>query len=130
MNITLIQGLPFISATLHYRSRHLRIDNVLLDTGSGGTIFPIDIVSSIDILPEYSDEIHRIRGVGGVEYVFEKRVDLLEVGNLKIENFAIEIGQINYGFNIQGILGINFLTKTNAVIDLGELKISSRLFAF
>ncbi len=32
----------------------------------------------------------------------------------------IEIGQIDYGFNIQGILGIDFLIETNAIIDLGK----------
>jgi predicted aspartyl protease len=128
MNITLIEGLPFVSATLQYRNQSLKIDNILLDTGSGGTIFSIDIVSSINILPEHDDEIHRISGVGGIEYVFEKKVDFLKVGDLKIENFVIEIGQVNYGFNIQGILGINFLAKTNAIIDLGEFMLSSKLF--
>ncbi len=127
MNITLINDLPFISVILMHRQHRLELDNILLDTGSGGTVFPTDIVSTINILPEPGDEIHRIRGVGGVEYVFEKQIDLLQAGELKVENFIIEIGQVNYGFNIQGILGIDFLIKTGAIINLGKLELNGKL---
>ena len=86
MNIKLINGLPFVSLILRHNQSQLKLDNILLDTGSGATLFPIDIVSAIDILPSPSDEIHSIRGVGGVEYVFEKRIDSIELGDLKVEN--------------------------------------------
>jgi hypothetical protein len=128
MNIKLINGLPFVSLILRHNQSQLKLDNILLDTGSGGTVFSIDIVSAIDILPSPSDEIHRIRGVGGVEYVFEKIIDSIELGDLKVENFVIEIGQIDYGFNIQGILGIDFLIETNAVIDLGKRELFKSSF--
>ena len=126
MNINFINGLPFISVTLRHDGHQLVLDNILLDTGSAGTIFSIDKLSDMNITPNKDDQIHRIRGVGGVEYVFEKKIDLIKVGNLKVENFSIEIGQVDYGFNIQGILGVNFLKETRAIInfDMLELKIS------
>ena len=45
-----------------------------------------------------------------IEYVLEKRIDSVEVSDLKVE-----ISKIDYGFNIQGILGIDFF------IDLSKL---------
>jgi hypothetical protein len=118
-----MNGLPFISVVLTHHHSQIKLDNILLDTGSAGTIFSIDNLSTINILPNENDKIHRIRGVGGVEYVFEKIIDIIEVGDLKLENFPIEIGQVNYGFNIQGILGVNFLKETNATINFEKLKL-------
>lgn len=39
MKITVKNGLPFIHITVFFRGRALKLDNVLLDSGSAGTIF-------------------------------------------------------------------------------------------
>lgn len=41
-----------------------------------------------------------------------------------MSEFLIQIGAMEYGFPIQGVLGMDFLLKTAPVIDLGELEIS------
>ena len=69
---------------------------------------------------ELDDFVHRIRGVGGSEFVFTKRVDVLSVGDLKVEKFEIEIGAMNYGFDMDGIIGVDFLTKVGALNDLNH----------
>ncbi len=71
---------------------------------------------------EPHDLIHRIRGVGGAEFVFTKRVDNLALGELQIEDFEIEVGAMEYGFDIEGIVGMDFLTRVGAVIDLARLE--------
>jgi hypothetical protein len=38
MNIEVIHGLPFVEVTVLYRGNELRVERVLLDTGSAGTI--------------------------------------------------------------------------------------------
>jgi len=50
-----------------------------------------------------------IHGVGGTEVVFSRQVDKLQVGQQGIERFKIEVGGMDYGFRINGILGMDFL---------------------
>ena len=51
----------------------------------------------------------------------KKNGDLLK---LMIEqNFDVEVGFMDYGFELHGILGLNFLRATKAVIDLDLLEL-------
>ena len=40
MNLRIIDGLPFVEVTITFRGKSLRLGDVLLDTGSAGTILP------------------------------------------------------------------------------------------
>ena len=128
MKIRIQDGLPYVTAVLTYQGQELMLENVIIDTGSAGTIFASDRVSSMGLLPEPHDPIRRIRGVGGTEFVFTKRIDTLMVGELQVDSFEIEVGAMAYGYDLEGIVGMDFLTRARAVIDLGrlELKASSR----
>jgi len=123
MKIQLEDGLPYTTISLTYRGRQISFDKVLIDTGSGGTIFAADKVLAVDLRLEPDDVIHQIRGVGGTEFVFTKRVDILSLGELQANDFEIEVGAMAYGFDLDGILGIDFLLQTKAVIDLAEMEI-------
>jgi len=123
MNIRLRDGLPFITATIEYRGRRATFPWVLLDTGSAGCIFPTDKLLMIDLRYEPDDTVHRIRGVGGAEFVFTKKVDQLGLDELQVADFEIEVGAMEYGFEMDGIIGMDFLLKTGAVIDLPYLEI-------
>ncbi len=125
MKIHIKNGLPFISATLVHHSQRVTLKNVLLDTGSAGTIFSTDKVAGIGLSYEPDDFVHRIRGVGGSEFVFTKQVDMLLAGDLKVDNFEIEIGAMNYGFDMDGIIGLDFLTRVGALIDLSRMELVS-----
>ncbi len=123
MKIQLRDGLPYITASLTYQGQQLSFKNVLLDTGSAGTIFSTDSVLTIGLTYEPDDMVHRIRGVGGTEFVFSKRVDRLTVGKLQVNDFQIEIGAMDYGFDIDSIIGMDFLIQVGAIIDLAKLEI-------
>ena len=123
MRLSLQDNLPFTSVIIAYRGKRLEIQNVLIDTGSATTILSADIVQSIQIIPEPDDTLYTIRGVGGSEVVFSRKVDRIEIGERRLKNFEIEIGAMDYGFEINGILGMDFLTKAKAIINLHELKI-------
>jgi predicted aspartyl protease len=110
-------------ACITYRDQLLTLENVLLDTGSAGTIFPTDKVLAIGLQYEADDTVHTIRGVGGAEFVFAKKVDRLSLGELQVNDFEIEVGAMDYGLEIDGIIGVNFLTQVGAVIDLAKLKV-------
>lgn len=42
-----IAGLPFIEATVTFRGESMRLENVLIDTGSAGTIFNVNSLEGI-----------------------------------------------------------------------------------
>ncbi|OLS02691.1 retropepsin-like aspartic protease [Tissierella creatinophila] len=113
--------LPFCKIIIEYRGKSITLDNILLDTGSGCTIFKMDEVDKIGITIEKEDTIETISGVGGVEFVYKKNIDKIIFGNLEIENFNIEIGVMDYGFDINGIIGIDFMKYIGAIIDLDKM---------
>ena len=92
----------------------------MLGTGSAGTVFAADKVSTIDLLYEPRDGVRRIRGIGGAEVVFTKQLDRQSVGELWTDDAEIEVGAMNYCVEIDGILGVNFLIRTGAVVDLAR----------
>jgi hypothetical protein len=55
--------------------------------------------------------------------VFTRHIDRLWVGRRGIDRFEIEIGGMDYGFEINGVLGMDFLTGTEAIINLSELRL-------
>lgn len=124
MQITLIDGLPFVQAHLVYQKVMVQIDFVLIDTGSASTLFSADVVAQANLMPEPNDKLRTLRGVGGTEVVFTRPVDRPQVGSGQIENFEVEIGGMDYGFNINGILGMDFLRQTGAVLDLRRRQLS------
>ena len=95
-------GLPFCEIVVEYKGKPMTLDNILIDTGSGGTIFKMDMVDKIGITIEKEDTIETISGVGGAEFVYKKNIDKIIFGNSEINNFNIEIGVMDYGFDIKG----------------------------
>lgn len=124
MKIRLEGGLLYVSAELIYRSKQLTLSEVILDTGSGATLFSSDEAFKLGLVPEPGDPIQRVRGVGGSEFVLSKRLDSLSLGDLALPHFPIQIGAMDYGFSIQGLIGLDFLVQAGAVIDLTKLEIS------
>lgn len=122
MQLTLIDNLPFTQITIAYQKSIVQIDNVLVDTGSASTIMAAD-AASVQIVPLPNDVLHTIRGVGGTEVVFMRQTDFLQVGQRSLPDFEIEVGGMDYGFAINGILGMDFLTQAGAIINLSTMQI-------
>lgn len=123
MKIRLEGSLPFVTVTLSHQGSDLTLNRVLLDTGSGASVFSVDEVSQLGLGPEPTDVLRRVVGVGGAEFVFSKRVGSLALGHLEAEDFEIQVGAMDYGFPIQGLIGMDFLLRSAAIIDLGRLEI-------
>lgn len=122
MQLSLKYDLPFVTIKILYRGKIKEVPSVLVDTGSGSTILSADVVSEVGIVPEPEDTLYNIRGVGGSEVVFSRRVDSIQMDEGQISDFEIEVGGMDYGFEINGILGMDFLLHTGAIIDLKELR--------
>ena len=125
MEIRLKGGLPYVNITLSHDNKQVAIEDELIDTGSASTVFSADRLLEIGLKLEPHDVVHRIRGVGGAEFVFTNRVGTVTLGALQADDFEIEIGAMQYGFAIEGIIGPDFLMEVEAVIDLGKMEIYS-----
>jgi hypothetical protein len=123
VRIRIVGGLPFVAATVEFAGRTAEFASVLVDTGSAGTVFSADRLLDVGVALEAKDEIRRIRGIGGSEFVFTKRMARLAIGTLSAADFVVEVGALDYGFEIDGILGLDFLRATRAIVDLGSLEI-------
>ncbi|WP_163852517.1 retropepsin-like aspartic protease [Paenibacillus elgii] len=117
MNITEEYGLPFISLTIIYKGKQLELQKVLLDTGSASTLFNADLVRDIGVVPEENDVVDTIRGVVGVEYVYTKYMDAIKFDGISVEQFQVEIGSMDYGIEIEGIIGFDFMRAAGLIID-------------
>ena len=108
MQLWLQDKVPFTTVTIAY---------------SASSIMAADIVAAIQIVPLPQDTLRVIRGVGGSEAVFIRRVDYLQVGERSLSDFEIEVGGMDYGFEINGILGMDFLLQAGAIINLRDIRI-------
>ncbi len=112
-----------VSADVSWNHQSIYLDNVLLDTGSTGTIFSAEKLAEIGLLMEENDVIRQIYGVGGTEFVFVKCISTLHIGHLCATDFNVEVGALEYGFTLDDIIGTNFLQHTHARIDFSSLEI-------
>ncbi|QQK80830.1 retropepsin-like domain-containing protein [Salicibibacter cibi] len=121
MKINIQYGLPFVELEVTFRGKTLRLDNVLLDTGSAGTIFNANVVENIGVVPEKNDIVDTIRGVGGVEYVYVKNFNLIQLEEISQRDFEVEIGNMDYGMKMDGILGFDFISSAKLVVDTNKM---------
>lgn len=121
MIIKLRDGLPFVEVELIHNERNIVLKNALVDTGSASTVIATDIAIGLDLGPGPEDELIRIRGVGGSEYVYEKNIQEIKLGLTTISNLSIDVGAMNYGFEIDAILGTNFLISAKLTIDMDKM---------
>ena len=117
INFELRKKLPFISIAAVHNGIEFKIDNVLVDTGSAATILASDYIREFGIDSEPEDKVRKIVGVGGNEYVIEKRIDALIIDSVSIEDSIIQVGDMDYGFGINGIIGGDLLIRTKMIID-------------
>ena len=122
ISIDVLGGLPFVKAIIVYRGHRISLDRCLVDTGSASTLVDADKIDVAGIVYEPNDRIRQIRGVGGTEFVFTKQLDSVVLDEYLTKDFVVEVGQMNYGFELDAILGMDLLQKIGAVIDLGNLQ--------
>jgi hypothetical protein len=123
MKIHIRDGLAIVSGSLVYQGKKLELQHVVVDTGSTGSVFSSDKVGSVGFAGDPKDIVRQVRGVGGVEYVVVRQIDHLTIGELEVKDFEIEVGAMDYGFEVEGIVGLDFLLQTGATIDLARLEI-------
>jgi hypothetical protein len=123
MKIQMHNGLPMVSVSLLNEGNSIHFDNVLLETGCSTTIFNTDEVDNIGLTIDRKNGMpKRMYGVGGEsELCYEQTVYDLEIDNYKMDLFQLQLGitKETYGFN--GILGVDFMTKSGLIIDFEDM---------
>ncbi|TYQ18279.1 UNVERIFIED_CONTAM: hypothetical protein Cloal_0703 [Acetivibrio alkalicellulosi] len=104
INISLKDGLIYVDATLIHGISSITIKNALVDTGSSATVISRDIAHSL--------------GIGGSESVVEKKIDAISLDNIAATNFDIQVGTMNYGIELDAIIGLDLLTACKVVMNL------------
>lgn len=122
--ITIIQGLPFVAVEIKANNQTLILERVLLDSGASDCVFKTDDLETIGVLQSPDDIVQKMTGIGGDEHVVEKTIDSLKVADLLASPFTIQIGAMDYGMQIDGIIGADFLLKTGAKINFETLEIN------
>lgn len=121
MKIELKYGLPFVSSILHLPTGSVGMEYVLVDTGSASSVFSADKLFAAGLRHEPEDTLKRVFGVGGSEFVFSKKIQRIDVGDLVAFDLTITVGAMDYGIEIDGILGMDFLRQIGAVVNLQTL---------
>lgn len=109
------------SLTVTFRGRVLRIDDVIIDTGSSHTIISPDILEEIGVTYETCDPIYEAYGIGGSVPFYTKIMDRVEIGTRSIENIEIDVGILPKDH--RGLLGLDILKQHSFIIDLKTLEL-------
>ena len=124
MQLTLREGLLYVDLSVVYRLQNRRIPNVVIDTGSARTVLSADWLAKIGLVPERCDTLYTVRGIGGTEVVFARQVDQLNIGPVLLTPIEIEVGGLDYGFTLNGILGVDLLRRSQAILDMAALELT------
>lgn len=113
-------GLPFVEIELFNKDKNIKLSKVLIDTGSASTIISTESAISLGLSPQPDDELNLVRGVGGVESVYEKHVEKIMLDTAILSNLKIDIGAMQYGFEIDAIIGMDVLEEAKVIINFYE----------
>lgn len=125
MIIEFRDGLLFTSIQISFRGNTKVIENIVIDTGAAESIISPDAVEELGIFAELGDSVNSFYGVGGsLHNFFSKNVDQINFGRVKLDYVKMDFGIIDPKGNINGLLGLDLLMKTGAVIDLKNLSLT------
>jgi len=119
MKIEYVNGLIFATIDIRYRGMSKTLKNVVIDTGAAESIISPDAVDDIGIFAESKDRIISYYGVGGsLHNAFVKQIEELKIGDFKLDNIKMDFGIIDSKGEINGLIGLDILIESGAIIDL------------
>lgn len=101
-----------------YNGKEKVLKNAVIDTGAAETIVNSLNVMNIGLKPEYIDDVCFTYGIGGEIPYFKKQVDSISVDDFEFKNIIVDFGEIDYTGEVSAVIGLNFLEKMRAVIDV------------
>lgn len=120
-------GLLYTSIKLINEGKYVTIDDVIVDTGAFHTIIPTDILDELGAKFSNEDKLIEAFGYGGASsYAVRKKINSISCGDIGIENFKIDFGEIDPNERVNGLLGLDFLREAKIILDLDELVVYSK----
>lgn len=117
-------GLLFASVEITYNGKSKKITDVVIDTGAAKSIFSSDVVDELGVFAEPGDKISSFFGIGGsAHHAFAKTIDLIKFDSAVIRDIDLDFGLIDIDGKINGLLGLDVLVKSEAIIDLKEMTV-------
>jgi hypothetical protein len=108
--------LLFCSLNLKINNQNLHLENVLIDTGSATTLINADY-----ILLDGNEKIKNAQGIGGYERILVKNFEDLSLNDIMLKNISISIGDMDYGIDIDLLIGLDVLKVLNANINIKSM---------
>jgi predicted aspartyl protease len=90
MQLILRDSLPRATPVIENAGKRLEVPDNLVDTGSASTLLSVDIADQVDIHPSPSNRLYIIRGVGGQEVVYSRKIDRIGVGQTSLPAFKLK----------------------------------------
>ena len=59
-------------------------------------------------------------GIGGTESVFQRKINKIKIADISVASPIVQFGTMNYGFEIDGIVGSDILSQARAIIDYDQ----------
>jgi predicted aspartyl protease len=117
-------GLLYTSIKLAYDGKTLEINNIVVDTGASFCIIEPSSIEELGFTLNKDDEIETFYGVNGVFSYIKRTADSLILDKVILNNIDFYLGTIDA--NINGLLGLDILIKSNAIINLDKMNIEFR----
>ena len=108
--------LLFCSLDLKINNQNLHFENVLIDTGSATTLINADY-----ILLDGNEKIKNAQGIGGYEKILVKNFETLKLNDIALKNICLSIGDMDYGIDIDLLIGLDILKILNANINVKNM---------
>ncbi|WP_233880702.1 retropepsin-like aspartic protease [Virgibacillus halodenitrificans] len=121
MNLLYDGQLITTSLTLIFRGKTIRIEDVVVDTGSSHTVISPDVLETIGVTYENGDTIYEAYGIGGSVPFYTKKMDEIQIDSYIMKDFQIDVGTLPKDHS--ALLGLDVLKQYNFVIDLGSLEL-------
>lgn len=116
INLKLKHSLLFCELDITIDNKKVHLNNVLIDTGSATTL-----INSDYILLDGSEKFINIYGVGGYEAVLNKHFDTISLNNIPLNNMVLSVGELDYGINIDMLIGLDLLKLLNTNISIKDM---------
>lgn len=117
-------GLPLTEVCFVNGGNSITLSKFLIDTGSKTSLISTETAIELGLDQQPDDEVNIIRGIGGIESVYEKRIEKIVLDGLAYNNFKLDVGAMLYGFDFDAIIGSDLLRYSKAIVNFDEMTLT------
>ncbi|WP_294377218.1 retropepsin-like aspartic protease [uncultured Clostridium sp.] len=122
LKLQLKSGLLYTSIKIEHGGKNIVVNDVIVDTGAFHTIISPDFLEELQAEFTNEDMLIEAYGYGGASsYAVRKRIDTISCGDIKLDDFKIDFGQIDPDEKVNGLLGLDFFREAGIVLDIADL---------